>query len=85
MDKINQHFPEKARKLLTSNGRELITQIGLDIVRNIVLDVLCGKNLRDSTELLTRKRIATLNAAALVMMLRGSKKDKNFMLMQFYG
>src|SRR3989344_1324035 len=78
MDKINQHFPEKARKLLTSNGRELITQIGLDIVRNIVLDVLCGKNLRDSTELLTRKRIATLNAAALVMMLRGSKKDKKF-------
>lgn len=78
MDKINQHFPEKARKLLTSNGRELITQIGLDIVRNIVLDVLCGKNLRDSTELLTRKRIATLNAAALVMMLRGSKKDKDF-------
>lgn len=78
MDKINQHFPEKARKLLTSNGRELITQIGLDIVRNIVIDVLCGKNLRDSTELLTRKRIATLNAAALVMMLRGSKKDKKF-------
>ncbi|MBI5220231.1 MAG: CfrBI family restriction endonuclease [Candidatus Liptonbacteria bacterium] len=78
MDKINQHFPGKARELLVSNGKELIAQIGLDIVRNIVLDVLCGKNLRDSTELLTRKRIATLNAAALVMMLRGSKKDKDF-------
>jgi hypothetical protein len=79
MNKINQYFPEKARKLLTSNGRELIGQIGLDIVRNLVFDVLCGKNLRDSTELLTRKRIATLNAAVLVMMLRGSGKNKNFM------
>ncbi len=78
MDKVNKHFPEKARRLLTSNGRELITQVGLDIVKGIVFDVLCGKNLRDSTEFLTRKRIATLNIAALVMMLRGSKQNKNF-------
>lgn len=78
MDTVNKHFPEKARKLLTSKGRELITQVGLDIVKGIVLDVLYGKNLRDSTELLTRKRIATLNIAALVMMLRGSKDKKNF-------
>src|SRR3989344_2619010 len=78
MDKVNKHFPEKARKLLTSNGRKLITQVGLDIVKGIVFDVLCGKNLRDSTELLTRKRIATLNIAAIVMMLRGSKQNKNF-------
>lgn len=78
MDKVNKHFPEKARKLLTSNGRELITQVGLDIVKSIVYDVLCGKNLRDSTELLTRKRIATLNMAAIMMMLRGSREDSDF-------
>lgn len=78
MEKPINHFPEKAKRLLSSNGRELITQIGLDIVKIIVFDVLCGKNLRDSTELLTRKRIAALNAAALVMMLRGAKKDKDF-------
>lgn len=78
MNNVNKHFPEKARVLLTSNGRELIAQVGIDIVRRIVFDVLCGKNLRDSTEILTRKRIATLNIAALVMMLRGSKEEKNF-------
>jgi len=78
MDKINKHFPEKARKLLTSKGKELVTQVGLDIVKEIILDVLSGKNLRDSTELLTRKRIATLNIAALVMMLRGSQHENDF-------
>lgn len=79
MDKINKHFPERARKLLNSKGRELITEIGLEIVKGIVFDVLCGKNLRDSTELLTRKRISALNVAEIVTYVRGEKGEKGFL------
>lgn len=71
-------FPKKAKKLLSSNGRELISQIGIDIIKGIIYDVLTGKNIRDSTELLTRKRIATLNAATIVSLLKGEQLDSTF-------
>jgi len=75
---MDSYFPDEAKKVFSSSGREMIKEIGLDIIRGVVLDVLCGKNLRDSTELLTRKRILTINAATLVMMLEGSAKEKDF-------
>src|SRR5205823_2271837 len=71
-------FPNKAKKLLSSNGKEVISQIGIDIIKGIIYDVLTGKNIRDSTELLTRKRIASLNAATLVSLLKGEQIDKGF-------
>lgn len=37
----------------------------MDIVRGVILDVMRGVNIRDSTEPLTRKRIALLNAAMI--------------------
>ena len=41
--------------LLSASGSQLVEQIGLDVVRGVVLDILTGKNLRDSTEALTRR------------------------------
>ncbi len=73
-------FPGKARELFESKGTGLIKQIGLDVIRGVVVDVMCGKNLRDSTEMLTRRRLAMLNAATLVMFLRGQKEDAGFAL-----
>lgn len=65
-------------ELLTASGKKLIEVIGLDVVREIVYDVLTGKNLRDSTETLTRRRIATLNLAILKMYIYGSAEYPNF-------
>jgi len=75
---MNKYFPEEARKGLSSKGSDIIQEIGIDIIKGVVFDVLTGKNLRDSTELLTRKRIITLNVATLAMMVRGASADKNF-------
>lgn len=67
-----------AMKLLTSSGNDFVRQIGMDVVRGVVLDVLTGKNLRDSTEVLTRRRIAALNLATVNLFLRGSATFADF-------
>jgi hypothetical protein len=67
-----------ALKLLTASGTELIQQIGLDVVRGVVLDILSGRNLRDSTEVLTRRRLATLNLATVNLFLKGSTVFDDF-------
>lgn len=59
----------EALDLLSGSGTKLVEKIGIEVVRGVVLDILTGKNLRDSTEALTRKRIATLNLALLQMFL----------------
>lgn len=56
-------LPQSARRVLTTSGADLIEGIGLDVVRGVVRDVMLGVNIRDSTEPLTRQRIALLNAA----------------------
>jgi hypothetical protein len=71
-------MPKNAEVLLGSSGREMIRQVGLDVIRGVVLDVLSGRNLRDSTEMLTRKRIASLNAATLVMFIKGQTLSEKF-------
>lgn len=65
-------------KLLSASGSELVRQIGIDVVRSVVLDVLTGKNLRSSTEGLTRRRIAALNLAMVSLFLRGLASSSDF-------
>jgi len=75
---LTQLVSPEAIKLLTAGGVELVRRIGLDVVRGVVLDVLTGKNLRDSTEVLTRRRIAALNLAMVNMFMRGSSASADF-------
>jgi hypothetical protein len=76
--KITNLMPPEAIALISGKGKEVVRQVGLDVIRDIVCDVLCGKNLRDSTEVITRKKLATINAATLVMFLRGESQSKGF-------
>lgn len=69
---------DHATSLLDASGTQLIERIGLDTVHTIVLDVMQGRNLRDSTEILTRRRLATLNLATVAMILRGIEQDAEF-------
>lgn len=75
---MNKYFPENAKRIFSSKGKDVLQEIGVDIIKSVVFDVLTGKNLRDSTELLTRKRIITLNAATLAMMVRGEAAEPGF-------
>jgi len=65
-------------KLLTGSGAELIEQIGLDVVRETIFDILTGKNVRDSTETLTRSRITALNLATATLFLKGASSTPDF-------
>jgi len=67
-----------ALELLSARGSNLVQQIGMDVVRGVVLDVLTGKNLRDSTEVLTRRRLVALNLETLNLFMRGNVASSDF-------
>lgn len=75
---LSRFMKPAALQLLTGSGAGLIQQIGLDVIREIVLDILTGKNLRDSTETLTRSRILALNLAMIELFLKGSSSSPDF-------
>ena len=76
---VGPFVPPAMTELIGSRGLDVIRRIGVDEVKQVMADVLCGVNLRDSTELLTRRRIAMLNAATLVLFLRGVAASKRFL------
>ena len=75
---LSELMSPEALQLLSASGTDLVKQIGMDVVRGIVLDVLTGKNLRDSTEVLTRRRIAALNLAMIRLFIKGATLSNDF-------
>lgn len=75
---LTELMNDKSISLLETSGHELVRKIGMDAVRTVVFDVLCGRNIRDSTETLTRYRLASLNAATVAMFLKGIQVQPNF-------
>jgi len=75
---LSELLTQDAIGLLTSSGKNLIKHIGIDVIRGVVLDVLTGRNIRNSTEILTRRRIAALNLATIHMFLQGSQQIDDF-------
>lgn len=53
-------------------GDELLKRIGHDELRGIVAGVLCGENVRASTEPLTRRRLSILNGMLVLTLVRAS-------------
>ncbi|OIO30715.1 hypothetical protein AUJ77_02825 [Candidatus Nomurabacteria bacterium CG1_02_43_90] len=77
--KIVSNYPKKEKELLVSKGPEVIKKIGNEAVREAVFSVLSGENVRNSTEFITRRRLAISNGALLAMFLRGCNQDKDFL------
>jgi hypothetical protein len=75
---LSELMSPAALKLLAASGNDFVRQIGIEVVRGVVLDVLTGRNLRDSTEVLTRRRIAALNLATVNLFLQGSATSADF-------
>lgn len=78
VSQLTQLLDAETNELLKISGPKLIRQIGIDTVRSVITDVLSGKNLRDSTELITRARLGSLNAAMVKMLLEGEKVEQGF-------
>ncbi|MBC8218173.1 MAG: CfrBI family restriction endonuclease [Planctomycetes bacterium] len=75
---LTELMNDASLNLLDVSGSELVQRISMDAVRTVVLDVLSGRNLRDSTEVLTRRRLAALNAATVAMVLKGTEMQSDF-------
>lgn len=75
---LSELMGDDAPGLLDSSGADLVKRVGIEAVRTVVLDVLSGKNLRDSTEVLTQRRLAALNTATVYMLLRGTALRPGF-------
>jgi hypothetical protein len=71
-------MPSVFCELVESKGANFIRQAGEAAVRKVVVDVLCGVNLRASTESITRQRLGRLNAATLLLYLRGLQVASDF-------
>jgi hypothetical protein len=71
---LSEFVPDALTDLIGSKGAEVVERVGIDVVKEVIADVLCGLNLRNSTEMLTRRRLGMLNAATLVMFLRGVER-----------
>lgn len=69
MIKLEELLPDNFKELLESNGATFIKRAGTENVRQVVVDVLCGNNLRASTEHLTRLRLGKMNAATFMVIL----------------
>jgi len=70
MPQLIDFLSEPAQKLLVSQGPALVKQLGIEVVRAVVYDILLGKNVRSSTEMLTRKRISLINLALVDLFLQ---------------
>ena len=49
-------FPKKSKDILAVKGKRFIGEIGAEALREVILDVLCGENIRDSTEIITLEK-----------------------------
>ncbi|MBF0318871.1 MAG: CfrBI family restriction endonuclease [Nitrospirae bacterium] len=78
MIKLEELLPDNFKELLESNGATFIKRAGTENVRQVVVDVLCGNNLRASTEHLTRLRLGKMNAATFMVYLKGVQEVINF-------
>lgn len=78
LSKLSDIMSPNALELISAKGEDLVREIGIEVIRGVVYDVLSGRNLRDSTEMLTRRRIATLNLATVAMFMEGSVISSDF-------
>jgi len=74
-EKLSNLLSKGSIELLTSNGVQLAQRIGIEAIRDVVLDILTGKNLRDSTEFITRRRISFLNLSLFEMFINNSDQN----------
>lgn len=72
-------LPDEAKSLLEHSGLDFVENEGIETVRDFTLDVFMGRNFRNATEMITRRRISTLNLGLLQLYLEGLERWPNFL------
>lgn len=75
---LKELIPRPFHSLMSSKGREFVDRVGNEVIKEVVLNVLSGRNLRDSTEMVTRRRLGLLNAATTALFVSGKTQFPNF-------
>lgn len=75
---LSDIFPESARVLLSGTGKQFIERLGVETIRHAIVSVMMGENLRTQTEPLSRRRIAQISGALVMMFARGMDEIDNF-------
>jgi len=71
-------MPKAGKDLVAYSGKEVIHKVGADVIKRIVVSILCGENVRDLTEDLTKRRVSIINGALLALFIKGSCSIDNF-------
>jgi len=76
--KICDLMPKAGKDLISYSGKDILEKVGTDIIKKIIVSILCGENVRDLTEDLTKRRVHILNGAMLTLFLRGCTTIDDF-------
>jgi hypothetical protein len=76
--KLIDLMPQKGKELIAYTGREVIAKVGTELIKNIIGSILCGENIRNLTEDLTKKRVAIINGALLTLFVKGCNDIDDF-------
>ncbi|MCL4874784.1 CfrBI family restriction endonuclease [bacterium] len=78
MHLLSKLFPDTGKILLTGTGKQFVERIGVETVRQVILSVMMGENIRNQTEPLSRRRIAQISGALVVLFARGCLQTEDF-------
>jgi len=76
--KVTDLMPQTGKDLISYSGKQVIEKIGPDIIRDLIVSTLCGQNIRNLTEDLTRRRVAIINGALLTLFVKGCNNIDDF-------
>ena len=74
--KITGLMPTFGKEIIDVKGTDIISLIGEDAIKSVVASLLCGENIRNLTEPLTRRRLNIGYGALLKLFLHGSEDGK---------
>ncbi len=75
---VKDFIPKLGKRLALYSAKEMIIRIGQSAINDVVTSVLCGGNIRNLTEELTKKRIAMSNAAMFYTYFKALSEIDNF-------
>ena len=75
---LKDFIPQIGKRLARYTAKDMILRIGQDAINDVVTSVLCGGNIRNLTEELTKKRIALSNAAMFYTYFKAISEIDNF-------
>lgn len=68
-EKIHESYPQLGKGLLKASGDDMVRKVGNEGMRELLENVLCGGNVRDITEFITKQRLMKSNASLMELIL----------------